>query len=413
MIRFFKLFSINGFTIFVFCMILMGISISITVPFLSLYATKELGMSTSAFGIFIAISSISGVFVNSALAKRSDGNWDRKWIIIIAMISSSFSYFAYVIFHHYFVLLITVTFFGGIGAASMPQIFAYAQASANASGSDDIIFAMSTLRSLFSLGFLIGPLIGTIILSAMDYEGLFICTALIFVLIAILVFFFLSNSKPMSNQNPTKQIESKTYSIKDKKIALPFIAFILLFAINNINGINTPLFIVNDLNGSQTDVGLVASICAGLEIPIMIVLGAWGKKVSNLALIISACFIGMSYHLILTFSSSPWNVIVLQIIQAIQVAIVMGNGLSYFAEIFPDAPGIASTLYANGQTLGRLLGTLGGGFLAQLFGFRYVNIACIIILIFAFISLWITKNHKSSSNSLFEKETLKTQNGGA
>jgi len=409
--RFYKLFSINGFTIFVFCMLLMGISISITIPFLSLYATQELGMSTGAFGIFMAVSSLSGVIVNTAIAKSSDGKLDRKWIIIIAMISSAFSYLAFVIFHQYFVLLITVTFFGGIGAASMPQIFAYAQASATASESDDITFAMSTLRSLFSLGFLIGPLLGTIILSAMDYKGLFISTALIFLLIAFLVYFFLRNSKPMSNSNPIKQItNAKTYTIKDKIIALPFIAFILLFGINNINGINTPLLIVNDLNGTQTDVGLVASICAGLEIPIMIVLGALGKKVSNLTLIISACFIGMSYHLLLTFSSSPWNVIVLQIIQAIQVAIVMGNGLSYFAEIFPNAPGIASTFYANGQTLGKLLGTLGGGFLAQILGFRYVNIACVIILLFAVIALWMTKNHNSS---LAEKETSRNSEWGA
>jgi len=411
MVRFYKLFSINGFTIFIFCMLLMGISISITIPFLSLYATQELGMSTSAFGIFMAVSSLSGVFVNTAIAKSSDGKLDRKWIIIIAMISSSLSYLAFVIFQQYLVLLITVTFFGGIGAVSMPQIFAYAQASASESESDDITFAMSTLRSLFSLGFLIGPLLGTIILSAMDYEGLFISTALIFLVIAFLVYFFLRNSKPLSNTFEIKKItNSKTYSLKDKVIALPFIAFILLFGINNINGINTPLFIVNDLNGSQTDVGLVASICAGLEIPIMIVLGALGKKVSNLTLIISACFIGMSYHLMLTFSGSSWNVIVLQIIQAIQVAIVMGNGLSYFADIFPKAPGIASTLYANGQTLGKLFGTLGGGFLAQVLGFRYVNIACIFILMFAVIALWITKKHNSS---LTQKDAIKNSDWGA
>ncbi|GGI14855.1 sugar efflux transporter [Gottfriedia solisilvae] len=411
MVRFYKLFSINGFTIFIFCMLLMGISISITIPFLSLYATQELGMSTSAFGIFMAVSSLSGVFVNTAIAKSSDGKLDRKWIIIIAMISSSLSYLAFVIFQQYLVLLITVTFFGGIGAVSMPQIFAYAQASASESESDDITFAMSTLRSLFSLGFLIGPLLGTIILSAMDYEGLFISTALIFLVIAFLVYFFLSNSKPLSNTIEIKKItNSKTYSLKDKVIALPFIAFILLFGINNINGINTPLFIVNDLNGSQTDVGLVASICAGLEIPIMIVLGALGKKVSNLTLIISACFIGMSYHLMLTFSEASWNVIVLQIIQAIQVAIVMGNGLSYFADIFPKAPGIASTLYANGQTLGKLFGTLGGGFLAQVLGFRYVNIACIFILMFAVIALWITKKHNSS---LTQKDAINNSEWGA
>ncbi len=64
--------------------------------------------------------------------------------------------------HNFFMLLIAV----------IPQIYAYAQESANASGSDDKIFAMSALRSLISLGFLVGPLGGTFIWGAAGYKGL-------------------------------------------------------------------------------------------------------------------------------------------------------------------------------------------------------------------------------------------------
>lgn len=43
---------------------------------------------------------------------------------------------------------------------------------------------MSTLRSLISLGFLVGPLVGTIILGAVGYKGLFLGTSAIFITIA-------------------------------------------------------------------------------------------------------------------------------------------------------------------------------------------------------------------------------------
>lgn len=72
----------------------------------------------------------------------------------------------------------------------MPQIYAYAQESAVASQNNDKTFAMSILRSLVSLGFLIGPLVGTVILGVLGYKGLFLGTSFIYITIAFLVFFF-------------------------------------------------------------------------------------------------------------------------------------------------------------------------------------------------------------------------------
>lgn len=74
------------------CMLLVGTGISITMPYLSLYSTEEFGMSTGAFGIFMAVSSLSGVLINSFIAQRSDSGINRKNIIIFAMFSSALGY---------------------------------------------------------------------------------------------------------------------------------------------------------------------------------------------------------------------------------------------------------------------------------------------------------------------------------
>ncbi|WP_256942389.1 MFS transporter [Bacillus sp. OV166] len=125
-----KLFAIKGYSLFDICVLLVGIGISITQPYLSLYATEDLGMSVGAFGVFMAVSSLSGVVVNSLIAKRSDGGLDRKWLIIIAMISSALGYASYLVFHNFIILLIVITLFNGLGAPAMPQIYASAQESA-------------------------------------------------------------------------------------------------------------------------------------------------------------------------------------------------------------------------------------------------------------------------------------------
>lgn len=386
-----NMFAIEGYSLLIICMMLMGLGVSITTPYISLYFTGELGMSAGLFGVFMAISSISGVVVNSIIAKRSDSGMDRKKLIVIAMISSAIGYVSYIVFHSFFVLLISATFFLGIGAASMPQIFAYAQESANESKSDDKTFAMSALRSLFSLGFLIGPLVGALIFSRMEYKGLFIGTATVFLIIAAIVFLFLKNRK--GNINNTKKSEGEGTSwLKNKEIMKPFIAITFLFGVNAINGINTPLFIVNNLHGSIENVGLVASICAGLEIPIMLGLGALAKKVSNHKLMIYSCFVSVGYFAILSVSTDPWQIIAAQLLQAVTVAVVFGNGLGYFAELLPHSPGLSATMYSNGSTIGRLLGTLGGGMAAQFLGYRNVNFVCFGVVVFSLLVLMATKS---------------------
>ncbi|WP_054028710.1 sugar efflux transporter [Bacillus sp. FJAT-28004] len=391
-IRLKKLLAIEGYRLFIICVLMVGIGISITLPYLALYCIEELGMSAGAFGLFTAVSSLCGVMANTYIGKHSDRKWDRKLIIIVATISSALAYSSYVVFDNYFALLIIVSFFSGLGAAAMPQIYAYAQESANESNSDDKTFAMSTLRTLVSLGFLIGPLMGTIILGVVGYRGLFLGTSTIFLAISSLVLLYLPSRSTVQKKRSGTANKS---SISRKQIWYPLIAFIFLFAVNAINGIITPLFIVKELHGTHTDIGLVVSICAGLEIPIMFALGAMGRRLSNHFLMISACLIAILYNIILSVSTDTWQLIAAQLLQAVVVAIVMGNGLSYFTELLPNSPGMSSTIYYNGSIIGRLLGNLGGGIIAQFAGLRDVYWVCIVIACISFFILWRIRPQRS------------------
>ncbi|TVY07353.1 sugar efflux transporter [Paenibacillus cremeus] len=385
-----KLFEIKGYSLFVICVLLVGTGISITLPYLALYFTEDLRINAGLFGVFTAVSSLSGVVANSLIGKHSDLSLDRKLIIILATVSSALGYGSYLVFDNFLILLITVSFFSGLGAAAMPQIYAYAQEAAIESNSDDKTFAMSALRSLVSLGFLGGPLIGTIILGSFGYKGLFIGTFAIFLTVALLVVLFLPKKGAVQKKRPG----IGTTPLKRRQIWYPLIAFIILFAVNAINGIVTPLFIVNEIHGTHADVGFVVSLCAGLEIPIMFALGALGRKISNHTLMISACVIAITYNIILSVSTHSWQLMAAQLLQAVFVAIVMGNGLSYFTELLPNSPGLSTSIYYNGSIIGRLVGNLSGGIIAQYAGFRDVYWACLAIIIVSLFILWCIRPHK-------------------
>lgn len=151
---------------------------------------------------------------------------------------------------------------------------------------------------------------------------------------------------------------------------------------------------VHELHAAHRDVGLVMSVCAALEIPLMLMTGALSKKISNHALIMMGCGAAFLYYLILSASTHSWQLIAAQLLQATFVAIVMGNGISYFTERLPHSPGIAVTIYSNAGTIGRLAGTLGGGFLAQFAGYRHVYEVCLVLVMFSFVILWRTRPYK-------------------
>lgn len=63
--------------------------------------------------------------------------------------------------------------FQGLFAPAMPQLYASARESINVSSSrNNAKFANTVLRSMFSFGFLFGPLIGAYLIQFMGYAGL-------------------------------------------------------------------------------------------------------------------------------------------------------------------------------------------------------------------------------------------------
>lgn len=154
--------------------------------------------------------------------------------------------------------------------------------------------------------------------------------------------------------------------------------------------INTALFITNNLGGTTSHVGLVSSICAALEIPFMIVLGLLSAKYSNRILVFCGAIFGGAYYFVILISNEIWQMLAAQILLAVFVAVISAIGISYIQDLLPSMPGYASTLYSNSSTIGRLIGSLVGGGVASIVGYRYSFIFCFILIIVAVIMLVVS-----------------------
>lgn len=128
----------------------------------------------------------------------------------------------------------------------------------------------------------------------------------------------------------------------------------------------------------------------------MIVLGLLSAKYSNRILMMCGAVLGGAYYLVVILSDAMWQMLAAQILLAVFVAVISAIGISYIQDLLPNMPGYASTLYSNSSTIGRLIGSLVGGGLATIVGYRYSFVLCFILIIIALILLAVTGRHSAN-----------------
>ena len=145
---------------------------------------------------------------------------------------------------------------------------------------------------------------------------------------------------------------------KDKTLLVPFIAFILLHIGQWMYTMNMPLFVTDYLKEKEGYVGYLASLCAGLEVPFMVILGILSAKLPTRTLLIIGSIFGGAFYFSIGVFKNFYMMLAGQVCLAIFLAILLGLGISYFQDILPDFPGYASTLFANAMVIGQLCGNL-------------------------------------------------------
>ena len=153
-------------------MMLLGMGI-VTVPYLVLFATKDLGMTTTQYGLLLALAAVSQFVVNSIIA---------RFLIHIMLIGKSLllaraihgcrKLFYLFLCSSNLVIYSSICNFPRFICSS--RNYMLLQESINISSSRDRVkFANTVLRSMFSLGFLFGPFIGSQLIELNGYSGLF------------------------------------------------------------------------------------------------------------------------------------------------------------------------------------------------------------------------------------------------
>jgi SET family sugar efflux transporter-like MFS transporter len=100
--------------------------------------------------------------------------------------------------------------------------------------------------------------------------------------------------------------------------------------------------------------GIALGVAAGLEIPVLVLIGRLSLRFSSLRLIVTGCLAGIAYYVAMAYVTGPVMLIALQPLNARCFAAIAGVGLTLFQQMIPG-PGLSTGLYTNTRRIGAIV----------------------------------------------------------
>jgi MFS transporter, SET family, sugar efflux transporter len=394
-----SLFRVKGFTVLVLINMLLGVASSFAAPYNSLFGIEGVGMSNLSFGVFMTLSAISGVIINTLIGRLSDFKINRRSLLLMASIAGTLGFFGYAFIRNYYFLLIISMFILGVASSSFSQIFAYTRETIASSNVEEkeVPLYMNVFRMFFALSWTVGPAIASFVLLRAGFRGLFLTSSLFYFLIVIVTLFYLKTSPRKTVQIGVRVPSQLKHYVFQPYIAANLVAFALIQASITLSVMNVGLFVTKVLHASAGQIGIIFSVPPVFEVPFMLAFGVIATKIDNKILIRLGACLAAVYFTLFFFVQHPWEIYVIQIFSAAFISITNGIAISYFQNFIPGEPGTATALYSNTSAVGNMVGSLLFGIMAGVFGYRNVYVVCILFTSMALLLLFLfggTKNEK-------------------
>ncbi len=367
---------------------LTGIAGALQTPTLSLFLSTEVNVRPTMVGLFFTGSAVIGILVSQFLAGRSDKKGDRKSLIFLCCMLGALACALFAWNRNYYLLLFVGVLLSSFGSTANPQMFALAREHAERTGREAVMFS-SILRAQVSLAWVIGPPIAFALALGFGFKVMYLAAAATFILCGALVWKMLP-SMPKAQGTNGAALEAPRQNRRDT--LLLFVACTLMWTANSMYLINMPLYVVRELNLSEKLAGILMGTAAGLEIPTMLLAGMVAKRFGKRFLMRCAVLAGVLFYAGLLLITGTWQLIALQLLNALFIGVLAGIGMLYFQDLMPGQAGAATTLFTNTTRVGWIIAGSIAGVVAEIWSYHAVFYSALMMVIGAVLCLWRLKD---------------------
>ena len=368
------LFRVPSFTPALLAILFSVLAEAIAGSYMALLAVQKIGMSPLELSAFLTLSAVSGIAVTTLFGHMHDKK-PVLWPLLLALCAKIVGYAFCAVLTETWMLLATAFVLFGLSNASFALLFALAKGYLDRVGGEAVGRGMASLRLVSSLAWAIGPALGAGFVAAWSFTGVYLGATLLAVVALGVV--LASRVKVV----PADSTERQKITLAVVKMAAPAVIAMTAFHTVMFMGSNAMSIIVVTELGTETDVGLLFSLCAALEVVVMSLFVIRPIDGTNRGLLLVGFALFALYFMMPlmwpTLASLYWG----QIPRAIAIGILSIVGMAYIQALLPGRAGVASALFGNTMSAGFLLSGLGTGLWAQGLGYWSLFTVCAVLCV--------------------------------
>ena len=355
----------------------VGVSTAVVLPFLSLFLSTEVRAGPVKVAIFLVAAPLSGVLVGTLVGRLSDRRPIRRMLLIVAALSGAVGMAVTAFVRQYWIVLAVTVTVTALAGSTFPQTFAYARQVLQRDDPARAAMGISAMRTVFSVAWVAGPPLAAVLLDAGGFRYVYGAAAVTYLVAGLVAMIWLTDAGESAGAPAEVGDAPASGRIR---LLLTATAFTFLMCPLTLAVQALPLFIHQDLGGRASEAGLILGLCAALEIPLILALGALSARVPLRRLLYLGAVCGVLYYGLTATASNVGLLFAGQPLNALFIAAVSGLGIVYVQDLLPGQPGRASTLHSNSFPIGAgLAGPFFG--LGQHFGFRLSYVIATVLCI--------------------------------
>ena len=375
-----RVWSHRGYRGVLLSLVLSGVSVSSYVPLLSLYLVQTLGVSEGTVGLF-ALTSLASPLVGILAGRLSDRLSGRLRLLVVVTIWLAVGRVAMGTAPTFGVAVVVGIAFGAFGAISAAQVFALLRELLEREREPRQATVTSTVRTGYSLGWAIGPVIGSLLAAGLGYRTALVASGLFVLLPLVPLLTLRSVGRSPHGDGATHEVvrppartpapptgradPSTPASWGSRSLWLFALVCLLALTGESLRITYLPILAVDRLGISLWLFGTVVSVAPVVELVAMPAAGALADRFGPKPVIVCGLLVGAGGFAAFATSSGVVGLLVGQLGNACFIAVVLGLGVSYAQQLHPNGAGFASSVFFAAQSLTIATGGLLGAALAD------------------------------------------------
>ncbi|SEP94593.1 MFS transporter [Microlunatus flavus] len=346
-----------------------GMATSVAMPQLTTFFVTDLGATLPQAGLYY-LTNVTAPVVGFALGRLSDRQDDRLTLFRVGAVVGAVGWLAMGLSTQLWMPFVVSVLALGVAGAAGAQVYAAVRDELSRRPSSGDAEVISTVRMGFTFGWVVGPVLGSVVGGAFGLRTVLFVTA---ALAALQLVPMIGVKAPrhvreaVSGAPPVAALSRRA----SRRALLPLLAFCGLGMVacsgDTVKFAYLPLYMSEQLHLPALTRGAVIGLQPVCELLLMPLAAALAARYGGMRVVMVGTVCSVLAHLAYATSTSVVGLIVAQLLLSAMWAALAGLGVTVAQDLYPEGVGLASSTFMSSIVFASTVGGLvGSAFVARL-----------------------------------------------